>query len=176
MSLLRLPYVKVMNYYTIYHVFGKKIGCTSNYPRRCYNQGFVDGQFEVIDLVSKSCGEEFAGDVERAWADWFGYLNYQHYRQNWRNRLTPEVAAKRAKNLAKGVRRWWDTLSAEQKKQIGQRRTVGMMTTPVTPKVLKQMQRRASSQNKRQVKCPTCGQIGGYTNMRRYHFNNCIKG
>ena len=29
--------------------------------------------------------------------------------------------------------------------------------------------------NKVQVECPHCGKVGGSTNMRRYHFDNCKK-
>ena len=29
--------------------------------------------------------------------------------------------------------------------------------------------------NKIQVECPHCGKVGGSTNMRRYHFDNCKK-
>lgn len=31
-------------------------------------------------LFSVDCGIEFAGDVERAWANWFGYNPRAHYR------------------------------------------------------------------------------------------------
>jgi hypothetical protein len=30
-----------------------------------------------------------------------------------------------------------------------------------------------SSQNSKKVKCPHCGKEGGYTNMKRYHFDKC---
>src|SRR6266851_971122 len=65
-----------------------KCGCTVDYKKRCKYYG-VD-ELEVIDLVSLACGREFAGDVEHAWADWFGYWRGNHYRNNWNNSQTTE--------------------------------------------------------------------------------------
>jgi hypothetical protein len=62
--------------YTIYHVVGVKVGCTCNFDRRrVQNQERYgsDTVIEILDIVSESCGPDFAGDVEWAWADWFGY-------------------------------------------------------------------------------------------------------
>jgi hypothetical protein len=59
--------------FVIYHVFDKKIGCTRKYPSRCYEQGFEDGEFEVIEKWPLAVGESFAGDRERYWQDMFGY-------------------------------------------------------------------------------------------------------
>lgn len=35
------------------------------------------------------------------------------------------------------------------------------------------MSKLATLRNTKQVNCPHCGKIGGFVNMRRYHFNNC---
>jgi hypothetical protein len=67
------------DYYVIYHVPGVKCGCTIDFPNRCHQQGLTDGEFEILDLVSKSCGSKFAGDVEWAWSKWFGYQRGWHY-------------------------------------------------------------------------------------------------
>jgi hypothetical protein len=58
--------------YTIYHVVGIKVGCTCNFDRRnIQNQERYGSNIviEILDIVSESCGADFAGDVEWAWAD-----------------------------------------------------------------------------------------------------------
>ena len=72
-----------MEYFYIYHAPSlKKVGCTKDLAKRLKCQKLelgVDGT-EIIDKVSVDCGIEFAGDVERAWANWFGYNPRAHYR------------------------------------------------------------------------------------------------
>lgn len=39
------------------------------------------------------------------------------------------------------------------------------------------MSKRISALNSKQIECPNCHKVGGFVNMRRYHFDNCkIKG
>jgi hypothetical protein len=64
-----------MRIYTIYHVVGKTIGCTSNFTKRHRQRRAHYGNdivMEVLDIIPKTLGEKFAGDVEQyyMWYYW----------------------------------------------------------------------------------------------------------
>lgn len=154
--------------YTIYHIFGKKVGCTSNFPYRCYEQGYLDGQFEVLDLISDSCGGEFAGDIEWAWADWFGYKRRAHYRQNWNSRLTPVMRSGIGKLGG-------DALTRKQKLLLAKRGTAALQALPAERKREIGQRRGANAGFKHSGSCPHCGQKGNIPALHRWHFANCPK-
>jgi hypothetical protein len=77
-------------YYVIYHAVGVKCGCTVTYRYRKsrYKEGTV---FEILDLIPRSLGDKFAGDIEWFYADWYGYQRGPHYsKSNWGLRMTQE--------------------------------------------------------------------------------------
>ena len=39
----------------------------------------------------------------------------------------------------------------------------------------KRLSKMATERNQKQTQCPICNKIGGFINMKRYHFNNCKK-
>jgi hypothetical protein len=56
-----------------------------------------------------ACGDVFAGAVEWAWADSFGYPRKQHYRHNWNNSQTTDqkrIAGVRGSRKAKTNHKW----------------------------------------------------------------------
>lgn len=59
--------------YVIYHIFGVKVGCTVDYPKRCYAQGFKDGEFGIVEELDESVGEQFAWERECSYQIAFGY-------------------------------------------------------------------------------------------------------
>lgn len=67
----------------IYHAPGIKIGCTSNYPQRCIEQGFT-----VYELLETHEDGWFAGDRERELQKQYNYpiddVHYMISRQNRR--------------------------------------------------------------------------------------------
>jgi hypothetical protein len=92
--------------YTIYHAFGDKIGCTTNYPHRCYQQGFKDGEFESLkelEFAKKTLDtDKIAEFLERDYQALYGYsYDDASYRNNWGNRSTPEKRRERSSKSGK---------------------------------------------------------------------------
>jgi hypothetical protein len=87
--------------YVVYHIIGVKVGCTDDYPRRCYRQGFKDGEFEILDTWPMSVGDNFVGNREWEWCDAFGYERGPHYSENWNSRsITQEMREHAGKRTA----------------------------------------------------------------------------
>jgi hypothetical protein len=76
--------------YIIYHIKDKKVGCTVNFEHR--KRGYPkDTEFDILEILDGSVGDEFAGDREWFWADQFGYPKGQHYAtSNWSSKLTTD--------------------------------------------------------------------------------------
>lgn len=96
----------------IYHIPGRKVGCTKNLSkrRRWYPKGLY---IEVLEELHDKTDQE-AGDIEWAWADMFGYRREAHYALVLRNlsNLTPE---KRLAFFASyGAQRSLSMVTAEQ--------------------------------------------------------------
>jgi hypothetical protein len=146
--------------YTIYHIFGKKIGCTQNYPGRCYEQGYKDSEFEVIELISEGCGPKFAGDQEQFWARYYGYGGQPHYfdtlmRDKSRDWAWNKLSSKERFNRSR--RQWgWDKMSPEERS-----------------KELSQRAKHPNHPNNRTITCPNCGETGQMTSTLRFHFDKC---
>jgi hypothetical protein len=64
-----------VDYYTIYHLPGRKCECADDLDWRLHVQELSRSDVEVVDRVPKSLGPEFASQVEMAWNRWFGYAN-----------------------------------------------------------------------------------------------------
>jgi hypothetical protein len=63
----------------IYHLPGKKVGCTSNPQKRfeTYRAQGYTGQ--IVILQKMNCSVQQAGDIEWRYADHFGYRRGWHY-------------------------------------------------------------------------------------------------
>jgi hypothetical protein len=64
--------------FAIYHIPGKKVGCTRdiNVRRRWYPKGTV---LEVLEILPEESSPQEAGDKEWEWADRLGYERGGHY-------------------------------------------------------------------------------------------------
>ncbi len=74
--------------HTIYHVPGKKVGCTRDLTKRrlWYPKGTI---LEVLEQLHDKTDLE-AGDIEWAWAVKFGYKRHQHFARSPAVTQTPE--------------------------------------------------------------------------------------
>src|SRR4051812_35794160 len=67
--------------YTIYHIYGFKVGCTKNLARRITEYrsfGYQPFEIEILEVL-QDVTEDYAGNVEWKWADHFGYFRGSHY-------------------------------------------------------------------------------------------------
>jgi hypothetical protein len=67
----------------IYHLPGKKVGCTSNPAQRFATYRAQGWTGKIIILEELNCGPTEAGDREWQWADHFGYKRGWHYSTTW---------------------------------------------------------------------------------------------
>jgi hypothetical protein len=168
--------------YTIYHVVGVKVGCTCNFDRRrVQNQERYgsDTVIEILDIVSESCGPDFAGDVEWAWADWFGYPRTNHYTQRWDSTLTKEELSEYGKRGGRVQGQRMSAYTFDDRKTHG----IGFENNSWYNDSEKHRIDAAkgaaiAAANKTLgtqtvVTCPHCGKTGQTAVMHRWHFDNC---
>jgi hypothetical protein len=105
--------------YTLYRIIGIKCGCTTEYPERCYEQGFVDGEFESLDTWPLEVGDVFAGDREWEWADAYGHLRGLHYAIAKANRAKATLLGTTGFQTGKAIRSRWSALSDEERSLWG---------------------------------------------------------
>ena len=68
-----------MGKYIIYHIPGKKVGCTANLTQRYASNTQISMEsIEILETVTGT--SEQAGDREWEWADRFGYPRHTHYK------------------------------------------------------------------------------------------------
>jgi hypothetical protein len=106
--------------FTIYHIPGLKVGCTSNFKKRqkAYPEGTI---FEVIEVL-EGISEEAAGNREWEWADHYGYQRGGFYANHWGNHITDEmksVLGKKGGNALAAQGRKWGPQSDDHREKIG---------------------------------------------------------
>jgi hypothetical protein len=77
--------------FTIYHIPGRKIGCTANLQHRTYDyrREEYNGPIEIVETFIGTAEE--AGDREHELADQHGYPRGPHYAMNnWSVKMTPQ--------------------------------------------------------------------------------------
>jgi len=159
--------------YTIYHIFGKKVGCTKHYPYRCYGQGAKDGEFGIIDTWPLSVGDKFAGDREWEWSDAYGYPKGQHYSNSGSNKdiwglskLSKQEISDRASQAGK----IGGPIGFKVQHSLG-------LNPFQNSKIQSQNGKKAAASGKigmlAKITCPHCNKTGQLANMKRYHFDNC---
>jgi hypothetical protein len=131
--------------YTIYHVVDEKCGCTQNFPQRCYDQGFKNGEFEVIEIWPDAVGDQFASDREQYWNGNFGYS---------RSMMPYTASISGSKRGAAATIKKYGTLGFGLSSSSKQR-VLGIRS------------------GKKIHTCPHCGLVGQGPAMNRWHFNNC---
>jgi hypothetical protein len=190
---------KYPGYFVIYHIPTVKCGATDDlevrlrtYLWRNWDPELL-AMMEVIDLVSYSCGDKFAGDVEWAWADYFGYRRGSHYttRLNSEKRRKGIETMRRNGTLKESVRKRIET---QRKKGIpfttSESARKGAFTRWETRRLngtLGEVARKGNEtkrQNGTLTKCgqistaiiyicPYCGETGQGPAMKRWHFDRC---
>jgi hypothetical protein len=78
----------------IYHIPGRKVGCTKNLRMRMWQYKFDEGKvpdYEILEELHDKIDKE-AGDIEWKWADRLGYHRGKHYtdKEGWRNLSTAQ--------------------------------------------------------------------------------------
>jgi general stress protein YciG len=65
----------------IYHIPGRKVGCTRDLTLRKLWYKVTEGKIPSLDILEKlhDKTDKEAGDIEWAWADKFGYRRWGHY-------------------------------------------------------------------------------------------------
>lgn len=97
----------------IYHIDGRKVGCTNNLKARRIGYKAAEGcipEIEILEELHDKTDQE-AGDIEWAWADKLGYRRGVHYTIS---RYTNKVST--SSNKKKG----FATFSDEKLKRINQ--------------------------------------------------------
>jgi hypothetical protein len=160
--------------YTIYHIPGKKVGCTVNFKRRKseYPKGT---QFEILEELHN---EKEAADREWYWADHFGYKKGFYYSESRWDIVIP--AEELSSNGKLGGSR---LLPHKRDPSLRRRYGVGFENNSQyngSKKHLEDAYRGAlkAVENgnigmKTTSTCPYCGHIGQTRIMGRWHFDNC---
>lgn len=75
--------------HVIYHISGRKVGCTTNLKNRKHRYLYSEGSVPEIKILEElhDKTDQEAGDREWQWADWYGYNRGTHYTVS---RKTPE--------------------------------------------------------------------------------------
>lgn len=161
--------------HTIYHIPGRKVGCTKNLQSRINeylkHEGVVPN-VEVLEELHDKTDQE-AGDIEWIWADKFGYNRGRHY--------SITIAASIA-----GGRRANSVFSEEEIHARGVRGGLGRYRN-YPPEQISEWSRRAgliggrAAANKGvlgcqvRTSCPHCGLESSLAILHRWHFDHCWK-
>jgi hypothetical protein len=187
--------------YTIYHVVGIKVGCTNDFDRRkIQNQERYGSsiEMEILDMVSDLCGDKFAGDVEWAWSDWFGYPRMNHYSQRWSTVLTPQQLSDFGKRGASTANLGHMTSEERQKHRVGfehnawyngsekqkadaakggkiavRNEATGFQTGVAGKAGIRSQVANGIHVSQKTLTCPHCFITGKWGPMKRWHFDNC---
>lgn len=220
--------------HVIYHIPGRKVGCTKNLDvRKKWYKGSngVVPTIEILEELYDKTDQE-AGDIEWAWADKFGYKRGGHYTSTVAVTLTAEQRSEFARKgghlsnggrvtfeLGVGIYAWTPEqriansrkagLAAANKGtsfggEAGRRKgrgraaelgVTGFQTMTHDQHVnagIKGGRKRFESMTVEQRsalgrlaarggggvqigKCPHCGLESNISNLRRWHFDNCLK-
>lgn len=160
----------------IYHIPGRKVGCTKNIRSRIAkyrNKEGVDPEYEVLEELHDITDQE-AGDREWAWADKLGYKRGIHY----------SVSVKRSHA---GGRRSVEIVLPEQYKEWAQKGGLsggqkgGFTRKETTTFEQRQEWGRIGGSISGKIvfnirdKCPHCGLESQRATLYRWHFDNCPK-
>lgn len=96
--------------YTIYHIPGVKVGCTTGFEKR-RAQYPKDTVFEILETWPLSVGDQFAGDCEWWYADLYGYKRGRHYARSdlsaRKEIVFRESMIKFREENSQGYMTWW---------------------------------------------------------------------
>lgn len=158
--------------YYIYHIIGRKVGCTNNLERRKQQYKIDEGsvpEIEILETLDNITAQE-AGDIEQEWAYKFGYKLGNHYVQTVSNR---KVQGLKSKELKKG----FHAFTKEQRSIIGQKvleLKLGFFSIPREEHI--EISRRTGKTKGAFAQRGTCFHCGIETNLgmlARWHNDNC---
>lgn len=175
----------------IYHIEGRKVGCTKNLESR--KKLYLEDEGDIPALIILEELEDAtdieAGDREWYWADKFGYRRGVHYTVTMISRYaTPE---KRSEWGRKGATKKFKNMTAEQQLEwvrAGGRRLADMATSESQrERGLRTAQKKTFEEHSEwgrkggkksssyRVTCPHCGLESMLAIMYRWHFDNCLQ-
>ncbi len=145
--------------YTLYHIPGKKWGCTKQkLSRRLWQQGLSINDVDktiTIENMDKASDMEMKLNLEYGYG-WNSSRDYREIVKNRKNTLTPEA---RLKGALKG---------GKAAVESGQLKSICSMGGKVGGKIAGYMQ------SQKEYTCPTCNKTGR-GNRFVSHIKNCIK-
>jgi general stress protein YciG len=111
--------------HVIYHIYGRKVGCTKNFHRRKgwyrFVDGYTDKDFEILEELHNKTDQE-AGDIERQWAGTLGYKPGNHYAVTIKNvSQTPIEKRREIGNRLFELRLGIHSLSSQDKAEAGRK-------------------------------------------------------
>ena len=184
------------NQFYIYHIIGRKVGCTTDLQRRKKQYLEDEGKIPIMLILEILQGKtpQEAGNIEWEWADKLGYPRGNHYSvtyesfQKARSRMTAEQRLEYSK---KAGQRRIETMTPEQR--LRGRRNGGRQQMKKVSSIQQQERgrvgghKRAENATKGQLsewsriaasyrgQCPHCGLETNLSNLHRYHCDNCPK-
>ena len=182
----------------LYHVPGRKIGCTKNLEKRKTwyrrREGGLPAGFEFLTELHDKTDRE-AGDIEALWNRRFGYKYQTHYTHTQKMAQTAgsfvsmtfeqrSAGGRKGGRIGGpiGARRYVEVTTPEQRSKnssVGGRKAaelgVGATALSRERKIeIGQAAAKSPAHNTRKlVACPHCGKIGAAFIMSRWHFDNC---
>lgn len=159
--------------YYIYHIIGKKIGCSKNPKRRVKQQGFTE--FEILEQHEDI---NIASERELELQKQFGYkVDNTFYKQT--------ISSPTLEGIKKGgqngvLKKWMEENPEEFKKnQRIAAKLGGLKQGPIISKINKenghmsQLGKKMTEYNNRVQICPHCGIESRGVGYIRWHGNNC---
>lgn len=110
--------------HVIYHIPGRKVGCTKSLRSRSQRYFRIEGsvpEMVILEELHDKTDQE-AGDIEWQWADKFGYRRGVHYAHSARISIEALTVEQRRENGRKGGLRTAEVLSPEYKTEIARNR------------------------------------------------------
>lgn len=174
----------------IYHIPGRKVGCTKDLKTREWDYKSKEGTIPTMEVLEEvhDANDQEAGDREWWWADKLGYPRSHHYTHTLRitSGITPEQRSIRGHKA--GTKRM-NNLTQEGRRELATKASRAALISPnrkPPPKLsFEQASDRSSKTTQRMVaeghhtlqptECPHCGTKGGFLALQRWHFNRCRK-
>lgn len=163
---------QVIDKFTIYHIPGRKVGCTKNLVGREILENKLNGHdnyllsAEVLEIVEGT--PQQAGDREWYWADLLGYSRGCHY-------TVSMIGLKSVNEVHSKNRSGPYSKDARERAVRTLRLTNKGLGNPQVHKdrVASQRVRKYGVFTEDRVSCPHCNKSGQPMAMKRWHFDNC---
>ena len=153
----------------IYHIPGRKVGCTRNLEARRLLYLSREGSIPKIEILEELCDktDQEAGDQEWRWADRLGYKRGKHYAESGYVVISMETRIRAGR---KGGRASAVNSTLEQKQEKGRRAAARR-----TPEGLRRIAQRCALNGAALIRdhCPHCGLESNRMILLRWHFNKC---